>query len=120
MRIVIDEDMPRSLGPCLDAAGHQVFDVRDHDLRGQSDQEVFRFAQQQEAVLITEDLGFGNLLRFPIGRHHGIVVGRFPSTIPCKTIVSEVVELFNKVTPADVAGALIIVSPGQIRVRRPD
>lgn len=119
MRFVIDEDMPRSLGPCLAAAGHQVFDVRDHDLRGRSDEEVFRFAQEQEAVLITEDLGFGNLLRFPTGSHYGVVVGRFPSTTPCKTVVSEVVELFNKVTPADVAGALIIVALGQIRVRRP-
>lgn len=118
MRLVIDEDMPRSLGKRLIAAGHDVFDIRDHALRGGSDQDVFQFAQPKKAVLVTEDLGFGNLLRFPIGRHHGIVIGRFPSTLPCKAVVSEIVGLFRKLTQTDVTGASIIVSPGQVRIRR--
>lgn len=50
MKIVIDEDLHRSLGEVLRKLGHEVFDVRDHGLRGKSDEDVFRFAQEKKAT----------------------------------------------------------------------
>jgi len=117
MRFVIDEDLPRSLGPALQEAGHEVLDVRDHGLRGASDQQVFTFAQARQAVLVSEDLGFANLLRFPLNSHHGLIVGRFPTTLATSLVVREIVRALGTLTPADVSGALVIIETGRIRRR---
>lgn len=42
----------------------EVMDVRDVGLRGAKDDAVFAFAQSNEAVLVTGDLGFGNICDF--------------------------------------------------------
>jgi len=120
MRFVLDEDMPRSLGRALTSAGHDVLDVRDHGLRGRDDEDVFRFAQQNAAVLVSEDLGFANLLRFSLGTHSGIVIGRFPSKLSTTAIVKEVVSAMSMFTTEDLHGALVIIEIGRVRIRRPE
>lgn len=73
--------MPRSTGKLLKECGYEVKDIRDHGLRGAEDERVYRFAQENRAALITGDLGFGNILRFPLGSHFGIIIARFPKPI---------------------------------------
>ena len=117
-RFVIDEDMPRSTGVALVEAGYEVKDVRDHGHRGASDEEIYRFAQQQEAILLTGDLGFGNILKFPLGKHFGIVVARFPTEMTPKEMNREIVASLRDLTETDFKGNLIILEPGRIRIRR--
>ena len=81
LKFVVDEDLPRATAGVLQDRGFEVLDVRDHGLRGKSDKEVFDFAQKQGAILLTADLGFGNLLDFPLGRHAGILICHFPKEI---------------------------------------
>jgi len=119
MRFVNDEDMPRSLGPALQDAGHEPLDVRDHGLRGVGDAQILQFALDCAAVLITEHIGFANLFRFSAGSHFGIVIVRFPSTLPTGDVVTAVIDAIHAVEPADIDGALLIVQPGRIRIRRP-
>ena len=80
-RFIIDENMPRSTGKILAEAGYPVMDVRDYALRGATDDEIYRFAQEQKAVILTADIGFGNILRFPVGSHWGILIAHFPGEI---------------------------------------
>lgn len=94
-------------------------DVRDHGLRGAGDSQILQFAIDTAAVLITEDIGFANLLRFSAGCHSGIVIARFPSTLPTGDVVTAVIDAIQAVEPADINGALLIVQPGRIRIRRP-
>ena len=79
LKLVIDEDMPRSTGKVLKDRGYEVKDIRDYGLRGANDGEVYQFAHKNQAVLITGDMGFGNILYFPIGSHFGIVIVHFPN-----------------------------------------
>ena len=78
MRFLVDEDLPRSLAVALRSAGHEALDVRDIGLRGHSDQDVFRAAQQRGAVLVSGDRGFANILSHPPGSHAGILIAHFP------------------------------------------
>ncbi len=79
-KLVIDEDIPRSTAKIL-SKNFTVIDVRDCGLKGKSDEEVFKFAQKEKAVILTGDIGFGNLLHFPIGSHFGIIIAHFPNEI---------------------------------------
>ena len=115
----IDEDMPRSTGKVLKETGYEVKDIRDHGLRGADDDKIYQFAQNNQAVLITADLGFGNILRFPIGSHFGIVIARFPNEIPTSEINRQLVARFADLTDADFKGSLLIIEPGKVRIRKP-
>jgi predicted nuclease of predicted toxin-antitoxin system len=117
-RFVIDEDMPRSTGVALVEAGYEVKDVRDHGHRGASDEEIYRFAQDEKAIVLTGDLGFGNILRFPLGQHFGIVVARFPTEMAPRDVNREIVASLRDLGENDFKGNLIILEPGRIRIRR--
>lgn len=118
MNAVIDEDLPRLFASKLTDLGFFVFDVRDHGLRGSSDDKVFLFAQQHKAVLFSADLGFSNILRFLLGSHHGICILRFPNEMHVTAVNKIVQSQLTKLSPSDYAGNLIIISPHALRIRR--
>jgi predicted nuclease of predicted toxin-antitoxin system len=117
-RFVIDEDVPRSTGIALMREGYEVKDVRDHGYRGSGDEEIYAFAQKERAVLLTLDLGFSNILKFPLGKHFGIVVARFPNEMAPREINRELVNSLRDLDENDFKGNLIILEPGRIRIKR--
>jgi len=117
-RFVIDEDMPRSTGKALQDLGYEVKDIRDHGLRGMDDERIYQFAQNNQAVLITGDLGFGNILRFPIGSHYGIIVVHFPNEMSTDEINRQLVQRLKEFIEDDFKGNLIIIEPGRVRIRK--
>lgn len=118
MNAVIDEDLPRSFAIVLHGLGFTALDVRDHGLRGKSDEKVYKFAQKKKAVFFSADLGFSNIAVFPLGTHYGICILRFPNEMSVSEINKHVKELLSKLSPEDYSGNLIILSPGKLRLRR--
>ena len=118
MKAVIDEDLHRSLATILAKLGFEVLDIREHGLRGQPDDKIFHFAQKQKAVLFSGDVGFADIIRYPLGKHFGICVLRFPNEMPTSKINSEVEKQLKKLSFLDYTGNLIILSPSRIRIRR--
>lgn len=116
---LVDEDMPRSLTKLLRAAGYEVIDVRDVGLRGHTDTEIFAYAQAEQAILLTADKGFANVLVYPPGSHAGIVVSRVPDTLPTALMNQEVVRALMKLAHQDLTGMLVIIEQGRVRIRRP-
>jgi predicted nuclease of predicted toxin-antitoxin system len=118
VRFVIDEDMPRSTGVALSTEGYEVKDVRDHGYRGLGDEEIYTFAQREKAVLLTGDLGFSNILKFPLGQHFGIVVARFPNEMAPREINREIVTSLRDLGENEFKGNQVILEPGRIRIKR--
>ena len=118
IKLVIDEDISRSTGKVLKDCGYEVKDIRDYGLCGADDKVVFQFAQNDEAVLITGDLGFGNILHFPLGSHFGIVIAHFPNEMPTREINRQLIERFRDFKEDDFKGNLIIIEPGKVRIRK--
>jgi predicted nuclease of predicted toxin-antitoxin system len=117
-RFVIDEDVPRSTGTMLKEYGYEVKDIRDYGLRGVEDEEIYGFAQQEEAVILTCDRGFGNILRFPLGDHFGIVVAHFPNEMSTVELNGHLRERLAELSEKDFKGNLMIIEPGKVRIRR--
>jgi predicted nuclease of predicted toxin-antitoxin system len=118
LKFIIDEDMPRSTAIVLRNKGFEVLDVRDCGLRGKSDDDISKFAQQVGAIILTGDMGFGNLLHFPIGSHVGIVIAHYPNEVSVSELNKQIIKAFDNLTEEDFKGNLIILEPGKIRVRR--
>ena len=117
-KFVIDEDMPRSTGATLKRHGYDVKDIRDYGLRGAEDEKIYEFAQSEEAVILTGDKDFGNILRFPLGRHFGIVVVHFPNEMPSIEVNRHLLQRFEDLSEDDFRGNLIIIEPRKIRIKR--
>jgi hypothetical protein len=61
----------------LEAAGYRVFRLQDLDSPDLPDTAVLELATKRDLILLTNDTGFGNVLRYPPWRHGGIVVLKF-------------------------------------------
>lgn len=115
---LIDEDMPRSTGKVLKAAGFIVIDVRDAGLRGAADRDILTFACEKKAAIITADVGFGSLVYFSNIEHFGIILLRLPVDTPAKKINETLVNALLRISPDEIAGSIIIIDRQKIRIRR--
>lgn len=115
---LVDEDLPRSLLGALRSAGMVAQDVRDIGLRGRPDHEIIEYAVQHRLALLTADVGFGNLLRFPLGRHTGVVIARFPNEASTVQVNTAIVNALSDLTDDEIFGNLIVIEPGRVRLRR--
>ncbi len=115
---LIDEDLPQSLSSLLRQRGHESRHIAELGLRGLHDSRIFRAAQESGAVLISRDVGFANTLKYPPGTHQGIVVVRYPSKMPMDLLMEKVAASLAKLDEPEFAGALIIIEPDRIRIRR--
>jgi predicted nuclease of predicted toxin-antitoxin system len=102
----------------LRAADIDAVDVRDAGLRGRSDRDVFEFALSESRALVTGDLGFGNVLAFPPGMHHGVLVARFPNETPVRTLNDAILAAIRALTEEDIRHAVVVIEPGRVRLRR--
>jgi predicted nuclease of predicted toxin-antitoxin system len=92
--------------------------VIDAGLRGRSDSDILAGAKEQRRTLLTGDLDFSNLLRYPLGTHSGIVIARFPNELPTDALNAALVAALSALGEGDLDGGLVIVEPGKVRLRR--
>lgn len=118
MNAVVDEDLSRSFARLLSEKGFHVFDIRDVGLRGADDQTVFRFAQQKRAILFSADLGFSSIFLTSVPPPCGLVLLRFPHTMSTERINEHASSLLDQLSGDDYQGSLIVLSPGNVRIRR--
>src|SRR2546427_8483442 len=74
--------------------GHTAIDIRDMEMRGESDEAIFRFAQKHKAALLSGDIGFARNVRFAKSEHYGIVVVRFPNELSTSGLISRISPTF--------------------------
>ncbi len=114
---LVDENLPRSLAPALNASGFQAFDVRDLGLRGRPDPEVLALALQRDFILVTGDLGFGRLLR-TVSSFPGLVITRLPDEWPTERGNEVVLAALRTLRGTDLSGTLALVEPDRLRLHR--
>jgi predicted nuclease of predicted toxin-antitoxin system len=117
-RVLVDEDLPRSLAPYLRSDGVDATAVRDVGLRSAPDDTVFAHGQTERRTIVSADLGFSNVLRFPLGSHSGVLVVRYPNAVSAQVVNGAVADALRNVTETDIVGALLIVEPGRVRMLR--
>jgi len=118
IRFLIDADLPRSACAALRHRALLVDDVRDLDLGTATDDIVLQYARTHRYTLISADKGFTNLLRFPLGTHHGIIVARFPRHTPARMKTRLLLRWIPTLREEDLIGNLLIIQAKGIRIRR--
>jgi predicted nuclease of predicted toxin-antitoxin system len=90
--------------------------VPDEGLGGTDDDALFARCRREGRCLVTLDLDFGNVLRFPPEKTAGLAVlrpaGR-PSLAALERLIGQLVETLSR---EPVAGRLWIIEPGRVRI----
>jgi predicted nuclease of predicted toxin-antitoxin system len=117
---LVDASLPRATEKTIQAHGHQATDVRVIGLGTASDQDISDHTRLHQLAIISVDQDFGNVLLFPPPDYSGIIVIRPPDKANVALLLRLVEQFLNDVkVMANLPGRLIIVEPGQIRVRPP-
>lgn len=116
--LVIDENLPRSIGAIFAQHGFEVYDVRDHGLRGFDDSAVFNFATVKNAIVATSDIVFANSVHHSREDHYGFFLIRLSSSLSLKTREQEIDRALIQIGDQDIKNKLVVVSPGSIRLHQ--
>ncbi len=117
LRFLIDEDCPKSLETLLTEHGHDAIHVWNAQLSGTKDPELFLWAQQHQRIIVSRDLGWANILTYPVGSHHGLLILRAPFDYTATQIRDMVARFLTTVDLTQIPGHLTIIDPNKVRIK---
>lgn len=118
MKFKLDENFGTRTQQLFRAAGHDVQTVRDQGLQGRSDSHLYEVCCAEQHCLVTLDLDFSDVTRFPPAKAGGIVVIRVPRN-PSLILLEQLIRQFLKsLTQMSVEKKLWIVEIGRIRIHQ--
>jgi len=120
MHFKIDEDLPPAVAQKLRHLGYACSTVWEQGLSGFKDPELWRTVQDHQQFLISADLGFSDIRRYPPGTHGGILLLR-----PNEHGIQPLLELIDLVLAnipdlRVLEGTLAVASRQGLRIRRPE
>jgi predicted nuclease of predicted toxin-antitoxin system len=78
MKLKLDENHFRHLRPVLIELRHDVLTAADENLLSPPDTEIAQAAKEEQRMLMTLDVEFSDLRKYPPGSHPGVISsGRF-------------------------------------------
>jgi predicted nuclease of predicted toxin-antitoxin system len=117
VKIKLDENITTAARALFAQYGHDVDTVADKGLTGGADSSVIEACRSSGRMLVTFDIGFGDVRAYAPHSHDGIVLLRLADQRP--EITLDVLGRFLASHVLDeLAGALIVVSDDRVRIRR--
>lgn len=118
MKFRLDENFGTRTQQLFLAAGHDVQTIRDQRLQGCSDRHLYEVCCTERRCLVTLDLHFADVIRFPPAQANGMVVIRVPRN-PSLALLEQLVRQFlQSLTQMQVEKELWIVEIGRIRIHQ--
>jgi predicted nuclease of predicted toxin-antitoxin system len=118
MLLLLDQNIPRAVADELRRIfpAWKILHTSQVELDNKSDDYVFQWVQDNQAVIVTYDEDFADRRIFTLNEDCGIVRLRVWPTTAAET-VQALNRLFSEVAEAELRGALIIVGRSTIRIR---
>lgn len=115
MKLKLDENIDARLALVLRSAGLDALTVREQELHGTDDTDLYQICISENRALVTLDLDFSNILRFPPESTPGLIVLRGPDDLfgTVKILIETLVEALIKENPLN---QLWIVELGRVRI----
>lgn len=120
MKLLIDECILGKTTKLLKKEGFLIVTIQELGKSSASNGTVINIANKENAVIITNDLDFGNLILYPLGSHPGIIVlrPRLDTAEAINDVHKVLMRLLNDLKPADIEKSLIIVDRNKYRIRK--
>lgn len=118
MKLKLDENISRYLKTTLVQMGHNVMTVEDEGLFGVSDKVIENVSRSEDRILLTLDLEFADLRKYPPGTHPGIILFR-PRSMGPLTVNDFILKFIKNYNLLDFQDCVVVVDKDRLRVRRP-
>jgi predicted nuclease of predicted toxin-antitoxin system len=118
MRVKVDEDLPRGIAQIASACGHDAVTVLGQGWQGMPDDVLWHRVQAERRWLITADKGLVDMRSHPPGSHAGIILLRLQEESR-RAYLNLAATAFERLKLDEIAGAVVVVTPRGIRIRRP-
>ena len=113
----VDENLPTEVLDLLRGARHDASPVKEEGLCGAPDEVVARVCRDERRTLVTLDLGFGDVRKYPPPLHPGIVVLRLARR-DWRSLVAALRRALDQCSGEPLEARLCVVTDAGIR-RRP-
>lgn len=120
MKFKLDENFGTRTLEIFRAAGHDIQTVLSQKLQGCLDQNLYEVCCKEQRCLVTLDLHFADVTRFPPTSSSGIVVIRIPRNPSFVLLEQLVLQFLQALTQTPVEKKLWIIEVGRIRVHQSD
>lgn len=119
LKIFTDHCVPTQVIRTLRDAGYEVFRLRDHIPKDSPDEVVIAQAQRQDAILVSLNGDFSDIVTYPPENYKGIIalqVKNHPSILP--HLMARLKAYFSAhPDPDHYRGKLLLVEVHRIRIR---
>jgi len=116
MEFKIDENLPIDVSLLLQEFGYNSITVIDQNLSGAEDKEIAQVCQKENRILITLDIHFSDIRRYPPSQFPGIIILRL-IRLDKYQILQLMRKIINALDKEKVDRKLWIVSENKIRIR---
>lgn len=117
MKIKLDENVSQSLCSIFAAHGGQADTAYSEGLGGSTDEVLFNHALKENRLLVTCDLDFADIRRFPPSSTGGILVLRLANRSAI-SVANRIDELLKTIDISKLRGSTTIVMDDRIRMRK--
>ena len=118
MKFKLDENLGARMQAVLRNRGHDADTVKEEGLSGSSDRVLYDACCAEARCLLTLDLDFSDVLRFPPHRCGGIAVLRVPKNPSLELLRRMIERLLDTMDRESLAGRLWIIEVDRIRIHQ--
>lgn len=119
-KIKLDENFPASCILLFAQAGIDASSVLLQNISGINDDGLYEICTKEGRTLITFDLDFANIIRYPSNATKGIIICRIRKRINIDEIKSLCSTIIKIVKEQELDGNLFIIDDNKVRVRKPE
>ena len=116
MKFKLDENLGPRIQRLFQAHGHDAQSVPDEKLQGCPDEQLYEVCRSEGRCLITLDLDFADVTRFPPSGLLGIAVIRTPGTTSTALLERLAIQLLDALSRDYIENRLWIVEAGRVRI----
>jgi len=115
VKFKLDENLSPTLASEFISAGHEAHSALEQALGGSVDPRLIEVCRLEGRALVTLDLDFANIHRYPPGRYAGIMVLRLGTQAygPVTAALANAIALLQREA---LSGRLWIVEAGRVRI----
>ena len=108
MKFLTDENVSPVVVSALRNKHHDVWDVKEQGWQEASDERIIRYARRTSRIIISEDLDFGNLKRFPLEDHPGAILLHLHN-MHRRNVTIRLLRFLSKTSERNLTGAVILL-----------
>ena len=118
MKLELDENFGKRIKELFTENGYDAATVIDEKLGGADDKTIYEVCCREKRCLVSLDLDFSDVIRFPPDKCGGIVVFRASANLTFEIIYYLASQFLRAAGKENLAGKLWIVEPNRIRIHQ--